>query len=686
MSEHEMTNNHKLIKIPDKYGIEPHLEYTNANMEIIDRELSRLDVLDEVDVPLLAGYSGEMATAKARIENVNTTLTGQLADIVQVNVKQFKCTDGQYVQGNGVHDDTSGIKDAIAYVQTLTGKPTLFFPNSLGYLVNDTVTIPKNINVLMESHLLYNGTNDKPCLVVGGALTDGSSDTWLKLAVRNKNQSNWGNENSIGIQMNNIRNSFIKIVESYGFTVGVQCMANSNGFAWNKITLGRMLNNKFSLDITNKNTNGNVGWANENLFVGGSFVNQGNVNTSHDRYGVRITSQTSDYYNNSNHFIKPDFELSENVGKVSIPVLIEYGGHSNFEKCRKESLLNPVFAILKNESSSNRFDLGYSDTICRLQDESAVPTNTLTQISENVKNQAMKLVYSSGNLVEKACYYSTGKVNISSCHMGDIYSGNVLKAPASADTVLINADGIQIGNYSAIGVFVNTQKAKRFVISANIINNSKGRLYVVCYDSSGAIITTAGVLKSNSSTRFQMVPTAYGGSFKTGSDTTDDEVIIVSDSVKKIRVLYAQGSTPLQLTSFSIYTLDNASSETMLGYDQLNENYAIQAPTVGSWTKGKRLVNDSVSELGSASSKYVIDGWVCTASGVVNNTSWVASTAYTVGQTVNVNNKVYQCTVAGTSGVSAPYHTSGTATDGTVTWQYVNSLAVFKEMRMLTGA
>lgn len=39
------------------------------------------------------------------------------------------------------------------------------------------------------------------------------------------------------------------------------------------------------------------------------------------------------------------------------------------------------------------------------------------------------------------------------------------------------------------------------------------------------------------------------------------------------------------------------------------------APTTGDWAQGDFVRNSTPSELGSASSKYVILGWICTASG-----------------------------------------------------------------------
>jgi hypothetical protein len=50
---------------------------------------------------------------------------------------------------------------------------------------------------------------------------------------------------------------------------------------------------------------------------------------------------------------------------------------------------------------------------------------------------------------------------------------------------------------------------------------------------------------------------------------------------------------------------------------------------------------------------------------------WAGSFAFVVGQQVHANGNVYRATVAGTSGATAPSHTTGTATDGGVTWLFV---------------
>jgi hypothetical protein len=53
-----------------------------------------------------------------------------------------------------------------------------------------------------------------------------------------------------------------------------------------------------------------------------------------------------------------------------------------------------------------------------------------------------------------------------------------------------------------------------------------------------------------------------------------------------------------------------------------------------------------------------------------NSIPWVASTSVSNGRVLNVDNRFYLVTSPGTTGASAPVHTSGTTTNGTATLQY----------------
>ena len=45
------------------------------------------------------------------------------------------------------------------------------------------------------------------------------------------------------------------------------------------------------------------------------------------------------------------------------------------------------------------------------------------------------------------------------------------------------------------------------------------------------------------------------------------------------------------------------------------DNAVTAAPTTGTWAQGDQLRNSTPTELGTAGSKYVIQGWICTAGG-----------------------------------------------------------------------
>lgn len=99
-------------------------------------------------------------------------------------------------------------------------------------------------------------------------------------------------------------------------------------------------------------------------------------------------------------------------------------------------------------------------------------------------------------------------------------------------------------------------------------------------------------------------------------------------------------------------------------------------PNFGVYNLGELLLNDRPTAGG-----YI--GWICIQSGIANKKGWEAHKNYSVGDSVNANNKVYMCKVAGISGMTAPYHSTGTASDGSVMWTYVGILAIFKKFGLI---
>lgn len=57
----------------------------------------------------------------------------------------------------------------------------------------------------------------------------------------------------------------------------------------------------------------------------------------------------------------------------------------------------------------------------------------------------------------------------------------------------------------------------------------------------------------------------------------------------------------------------------------------------------------------------------------IRPTAWVTSTAFAAGSYCFNDGNIYQTSAGGTTGATAPTHTTGSASDGTVTWTYVSA-------------
>ena len=89
-----------------------------------------------------------------------STATAQSTDFSKYSVKNYKCDDGKYVQGDGKHDDTTGIQRAINSLPLNTNSEKspvrfsngglLFFPRGL-YKVTSTIKLRRGVHITGES-------------------------------------------------------------------------------------------------------------------------------------------------------------------------------------------------------------------------------------------------------------------------------------------------------------------------------------------------------------------------------------------------------------------------------------------------------------------------------------------------------------------------------------------------------
>lgn len=260
-------------------------------------------------------------------------------------------------------------------------------------------------------------------------------------------------------------------------------------------------------------------------------------------------------------------------------------------------------------------------------------------------------------------------------HMVNVtVSGNILETDnASNDTAIYAYTNAGIDHYWAItgnicpskNIFVPTgstvtgniagglRLAQRSTVTGNQINGAAGGSY-----SWGGLINIAGdgnVINGNI-VDLNTAPTTRPGIMEnygvSSNVIANNQFVNYGSRNRRLLITHNEDSIVANNLHYNLKVLDS---------DKL--------PILGYWGRGDKIMH-------TAPTTFV--GWICTTAGYAAEGNWTAGTSYTVNKLIYANGKVYKATVAGVSGTTAPVHTSGTAADGTVTWQFIGTAAVFK--------
>ena len=128
----EVENLEKHSIINDTFSVN---KYNGHNREFLpigaEYDDGYKEVNETVDFGISCNVSKEVHNIKKSLDNKANL--ERLNDIY-INVKDFICDDGEYVKGDGLHNDTSGIQKAMNYVSSLKCG-TLLFPTGV-YLID----------------------------------------------------------------------------------------------------------------------------------------------------------------------------------------------------------------------------------------------------------------------------------------------------------------------------------------------------------------------------------------------------------------------------------------------------------------------------------------------------------------------------------------------------------------------
>lgn len=261
--------------------------------------------------------------------------------------------------GDGVTDDTTAIKNAIAFAsENKRGVSAL--PRN--YKITDTISVPlDNIKYFICPGKFLADITGKPCVHFmqnENATTnatilcnvDGSRGFGGYAFPAENEDYQFGELPMVGIKLTNVNRSYIR-ASAINCNIGIQLEAVGVGVVFNTLVVDDVYNCVIGLDLNGK-TNG---WVNDNLIMNGGYQIDSKYSDYNTRtIAIRLTGTT--YGCNNNVFIKPSFETG------GLPVYIVKGDYNTFEKCRDENGTSKIYMRV-DSGQLNSYESGYGYSV-----------------------------------------------------------------------------------------------------------------------------------------------------------------------------------------------------------------------------------------------------------------------------------------------------------------------------------
>ena len=397
-------------------------------------------------------------------------------------------------------DDTEAIR--LANMEATKKGKTVYFPIGYKFRTTDTIYFPSNVDVQMDSPIYFESTTPKPAIVYGvrdKAILQRNGKFW----AINKNQSNWldyslTNEADtmfVGVKLVNVGMSRLEVVQSNGFTIGVECLAtNGKGFYFNSVYLGQMQNNKSGVEVV---TEGN-GWPNSNDFYDGSFTVGGNINVTQTRKYVSSVVRSGTYGSNTNAFHNPKMEggTDVNEGLEMTPIQLQKANEWQIKNVRAERFAKTFIATFDN-SSNNILSFRSQMTSAKSKNEINGSNNNHVILDyekeSKIENALEKSVVFDTGLIKDSIYYNkvnpTADAGNSDMLFYSRASTSFVTGTRKTLLARLNFDangGIAPSSYGTMGIKVDTSNAKRFLVENK---ENAWRVAVGLFDINGNVLS-----------------------------------------------------------------------------------------------------------------------------------------------------------------------------------------------------
>ena len=633
------------------------------------------------------------ATIGGRLDYADSSLFN-----IAINVKFFGA------KGDGVTDDTASIQNAINYAYN-NGYRVVMFPDGI-YMVRE---------LLFKSNIKFFGNGDKSIIK-----SHPNCITW-DVATRIDNESNIIVENLtfdgnkgvvVGDEASGVIN--LKILRSNNIRIK-DCKFQNNGYS--NISFE---NNCDSIWISNnKCLNSDVGiigtgLPSTNIYIDGNYIDGG---TSE---GISIYALLSEGCFN-NVVITNNIVQNKGGGGVGIKVLASDNAivkGNIVSKCNSGLHLAGKIVNSKEYYVNNTIIEGniFRDTVNNgMLIVDAIECKINGNISKNAGLYGIQLISS------VRCEVINNDFINANTRLDTTESGNSFDKNTSCRIIgnrfIVERDGIKYTNHAIIRGYTSEYSLNNVFENNQCIPDSIPIFYEstvyqtgdIYRNNIGTITTywsgsTSKRINNNVLTDTLLTTQIISSNWSTIGSSYKDIIIVDSvDSVvpwtvqgissntvfvgKILKVLFKK--TNIQLISDVNIVLKGGASSFII--PQINtiitfvwdgtkwytsdisaeDNIGTDIPTSGKFDIGRKIVQKSPIAGG-----YL--GWVTITAGIACNSLWSGGTPYAINDVRYSGTNVYQCTVAGTSGTTAPTHTTGTEIDGTTTWKYIGKLAAFK--------
>ncbi|WP_270937979.1 phage tail fiber protein [Falsiroseomonas oryzae] len=398
--------------------------------------------------------------------------------------------------GDGATDDGPALQAALN-AAAAAGKTLLIGEGTFRTVI--PLTLPgAAAGLVMRGAILYAGPAGQPALTIGdGGAARNANKILTGLAVTRATQSDWSNEGDIGILLRNLDASLVEIREAGGFTIGIRTLGDGRGFEDTTLVLGRIVNNRIGLDVRCATA---AAWNTSIRYYGGHFAVGSTVNTTQDRFGVRLSAAPGAYVAHNRHlFDGPNFELNAKDRPIAgIPFLCEVNSRAVVARALRMEGCTGFVARHTAGAQDHLYEIAWASQGYQVEIEHAGSATRLGG-AVRVLHQAAPHVEASRELAAVPSLRAAAiRWNASETGFEKLacLSSNVQGAPATLadfafpglDAFTLTSRGAVLGGGRALGFVVDARACKDFALA---LDADAPRLMVMCFDASMNLLTDA---------------------------------------------------------------------------------------------------------------------------------------------------------------------------------------------------